>query len=182
MNKERVMIFIDGSNFYHNTKKLKNKGYSINFNKLVNKLSENRTLSNSFYYTALLDKDYNLNQYDKHQRFINELRKIPSFSVVLCDLIKIKSKEGKFIYEIKGDDVHLAHDLLIGAFEDLYDVVIIVSGDADFIPVIKTIRKKYGKKIGNGYFRSSSSYKLRQVCNFSINMYKIINEIIDKQK
>ncbi len=92
----------------------------------------------------------------------------------------MKNKDGGFRYDVKGDDVQLAHDLLMGAFKDLYDTAIIVSGDADFIPVIKTIRNEFKKKVGNGYFRRTSSYKLRKSCDFSINLNKVIIELNEK--
>jgi len=135
----------------------------------------------SFYYVALLDIKANLKKYQEHQKFLNILNKIPKFNVVLCTLKKLKTDGGSFVYVIKGDDVHLAHDILIGAVKDFYDTAIIVSGDEDFLCLIKTI-KEYGKRVENAYFRSSSSYKLRRACNFSLNINKIIHKIIDKKE
>ncbi len=70
MNKERVAIFIDGSNFYHSTKKLKivNK---VNFQKLINELVGDRKLVNVFYYNALLDISANPEVYWNQQKFFN---------------------------------------------------------------------------------------------------------------
>lgn len=92
----------------------------------------------------------------------------------MCDWRKIVDKDGNVRYDIKGDDVYLAHDLLIGAFDGFYDIAIIISGDADFIPVINTLRKRFRKKVGNGFFRRTSSYKLRKACNFSVNLNKVL--------
>jgi len=47
--KERVVIFIDGSNFYHSSKKL-NVVDKINFQKLINELVGDRELAKVFYY------------------------------------------------------------------------------------------------------------------------------------
>ena len=182
-NKEqvRISIFIDGRNFYHSTKSLEKRGYEIEFQKIINELVGNRKLINVFYYNALLDKNYNLEKYNKHKDFLEGLKKIPKFIVVLCDWRKITNKNGSFRYDIKGDDVQLAHDLLMGAVDDLYDVAIIVSGDADFIPVIKTVRERFKKNVGNAYARSSSSYKLRKACDFSMNLYKVIFKTFNKK-
>ena len=174
---ERVAIFIDGRNFYHSTKNLENKGYKIEFQKMINELTGDRELVKVFYYNALLDRNHNLEKYNRHKKFLDELGKIAKFEVILCDWRKITNKDGSCRYDIKGDDVRLAHDLLMGAFNDLYDTAIIISGDADFIPVIKTIRERFGKNVGNGYFRRTSSYKLRTSCDFSINLYKVILSI-----
>ncbi|MFC1682170.1 NYN domain-containing protein [Nanoarchaeota archaeon] len=174
MENIRVSVFIDGRNFYHSTKNFERRGYEIKLHKIVNELVGNRELVNVFYYNALLDKSYDLEKYKKHIEFLESLKLIPKFNVVLCDWRKIKNKDGSFRYDIKGDDIQLAHDLLMGAVDDLYDVAIIVSGDADFIPIVKTVRKRFNKKIGNGYFRRTSSYKLRKSCDFSVNLNKII--------
>lgn len=176
----RVAIFIDGSNFYHSTKTIREKGYRIDFSKIVNELARGRKVE-TFYYTALLDPTYDLEKYEEHKRHIGELRNISKFNVVLCDLRKIKIG-GKFKYEVKGDDIYLAHDLLIGAFDDRYDVAIIASGDADFIPVINTLRQRFKKRIGNAYFRRTSSFKLRKACDFSINMNMLIGMLIEEDK
>ena len=174
--KERVSIFIDGSNWYHSTKNIRKQGYKIPFQKLIKELIRNRELVNVFFYVAPLDKDVNLKKYKKHQKFLNILKNIPKLKVILCNLEKIKTEDGSVGYVVKGDDIQLAHDFLMGAVDDLYDIAIIVSGDADFIPLINTVRERYKKRVENAYFRSSSSYKLRKACDFSINLYKIIKK------
>ena len=51
--KERVAIFIDGSNLYNNLKRYKLK---IKFEDLINKIETKRQVIDIFYYTALLEK------------------------------------------------------------------------------------------------------------------------------
>ena len=99
----------------------------------------------------------------------------PNFHVVLCNLRKVILPDGSFDFAIKGDDVYLATDLIKGSYEDLYDVAIIVSGDADFIPAINLVRKN-GKKVINAFFPKSSSYQLRNCCDGSINLRKALNK------
>jgi uncharacterized LabA/DUF88 family protein len=174
--QERIAIFIDGSNLYHSLKRLNVK---IDFQKLIDILLRKRELVGVFYYTAPLDIESDETRYWKHQRFLEELRRIPKFNVVLCNLKRIKKIEGGggFQYFIKGDDARLIHDFIVGAYEDLYDCAIIVSGDEDFQPMIKTAQKK-GKKIGNAFFNSSSSGLLRDACDFSVCINRNINKII----
>lgn len=169
---ERIAIFIDGSNLYHS---LKSIGEKIDFKKLINGLVGSRELVSVLYYTASLNIQEDDKRYWEHQRFLDELRKIPKFNVVLCNLKKIKQEDGSFKFFIKGDDARLIHDFIVGAYENLYDIAIIVSGDEDFEPMIKTAQKK-GKKVGNAFFKSSSSSSLRNACDFSI----CINKNIDK--
>ena len=124
-----------------------------------------------FYYTASLDITFNEEKYWKHQRFLGKLQKIPKFNVVLCTLKKSIEKDGSAKFTIKGDDVYLANDLIKGAYENFYDTAIIVSGDEDFIPAIKTVQT-LGKKVVNAFFHKSSSNALRSVCNNCINLGK----------
>ncbi len=172
MQKERVMIFIDGSNLYHNLKRFKIK---IKFEDLIKKVETKRKVVDIFYYTALLDKSINEERYKEHKRFLDKIKKIPNFHVVLCNLRKVILEDGSVDFAIKGDDVYLATDLIKGAYENLYDVAIIISGDADFIPAINLVRKN-GKKVINAFFPKSSSYLLRNCCDGSINLRKALDK------
>ena len=67
MEKERVAIFIDGSNFYHSTRKL-NTVDKINFQKLINELVGDRELIKVFYYNSPLDLSVNPKIYWKQQK------------------------------------------------------------------------------------------------------------------
>ena len=175
-NEERVAIFIDGSNLYHSTKKL-NVAEKIDFQKLINELIINNTLIKIFYYNSSLDISVNQAIYWKQQKFFNMLRNIPLFEVILCKQRKVIRK-GIVDYEVKGDDTHLVSDLVGEAYENLYDTAIIVSGDEDFISPIKRVRK-LGKKIENAWFSSSSSFNLRNACDYSININKLLPKILN---
>jgi uncharacterized LabA/DUF88 family protein len=170
MSEERVMIFIDGSNFYHN---LKRYSIKLRFEEIMPKIEFKRKITGIFYYTALLNKEFDEKRYIAHSKFLNNLDKIPYFNVVLCNLRKIVSPTGSISFEIKGDDIRLATDLINGAYENLYDFAIVVSGDEDFIPAIKLVQKM-GKKVINAFFPKSSSYLLRNCCDSSINLKKAL--------
>lgn len=175
---EKVLILIDGSNFYYSTAK---KGVRVNFQKLIHELVGDRELVNVCYYVAPLDIEADEKKYWSHQRFLDMLREISRFKVILCTLKKIKVKNGVYVYIVKGDDVKMSNTLLMGAVDNLYDTAIIVSGDEDFIDSIKIVRKKYKKKVGNAYFSKSSSSNLRKICDFTINLNKILDKIVDEE-
>ncbi len=175
---ERIIILIDGSNFYYSTAK---KGKKVNFQKLIKELIGDRILVNVYYYVAPLDIEANEEKYWSHQRFLDKLRQMPKFKVVLCALKKIKVDDKRYVYFVKGDDVKMSNTLLMGAVDNLYDTAIIISGDEDFIDSINIVRKRYKKKIGNAYFRKSSSSNLRKACDFTINLDKILDKIINEE-
>lgn len=66
MQKGRVMIFIDGSNLYHN---LRRYAIKIKFEEIIKKLETKREIVGIFYYTALLDKNFDEEKYREHINF-----------------------------------------------------------------------------------------------------------------
>ncbi|MDI6721843.1 MAG: NYN domain-containing protein [Candidatus Aenigmarchaeota archaeon] len=92
---------------------------------------------------------------------------------------KIRKSDGTYEFAVKGDDIHLATDMLSFAYENVYDTAILVSGDGDFVPAIKKIQKM-GKKVENAYFSVSRSDFLRDVCNSSILLDEIVKNVMKK--
>jgi uncharacterized LabA/DUF88 family protein len=123
----------------------------IDFAKLIETLRKSRMLIGVYYYNAPLDRSYNEEIYWKQQRFFSELRKIPGFHVVLCNMRKLRRLDGSFEFAVKGDDIYLATDMVSFAYENTYDTAILVSGDGDFVPSIRRVQK-LGKKVENAYF------------------------------
>ena len=173
--KERISIFIDGSNLYHNSKNLKIQ-HKIDFQKLINELVKNRELIEVLYYITPLNININEKIYWKQQKFLGVLRKIPKFKVILCKLKTVKIEKG-VTFVSKGDGVHLATDLVSGAYENIYDTAIIVSGDEDFVPAVKKVQS-LNKKVENAYFIGSSSSELKNTCDNSICINKIVYKIL----
>ena len=174
MNNRRVSTFIDGNNLYYSLKYLGIE--KIDFQKLLKLLAKNNFLISTYYYNAPLDISINQKKYWEQQKFFNELGKIPNFNIVLCKLRKHKRKSGNYVFDVKGEDVHLVVDLVSGAYENLYDIAIIVSGDEDFVPAIKKAQK-LGKRIVNAYFKSSSSASLKKTCDDFIYMNELVKEL-----
>ncbi len=83
-----------------------------------------------------------------------------------------KVKRGRVMYDRgkireKGTDVKIAVDLIIGAVDDIYDTVILVSSDTDLIPAIKYVkyRKRKVEYVG---FSHSPSLGMQKHADFSI--------------
>lgn len=174
MNNQRVAIFIDGSNLYHGLKILGIK--RIDFNEFTKLLAGCNEIKRIFYYTARMDITFDEQRFIKHQHFLRKLSLIPKFKIVFCTFKKIIEQDRKIRYEVKGDDVQLANDMLVGAYENLYDTAILVSGDEDFKPVVRTV-KRLGKEVENIFFRGGSSSRLRKICSSSKNIRFILEEL-----
>ncbi|MEX0920639.1 MAG: NYN domain-containing protein [Candidatus Pacearchaeota archaeon] len=166
MSQERIAIFIDGSNHYHIVKDMfsgKRNLISFNFEKFVNHLIEDRKLVRVYYYTAPLDRKKNQETYAKQQKFFDRLKRIPKLNLVLCRMQKVKI-DGKTIYQVKEDDIHLAVDMVKLAYNNAYDTALLVSSDGDFVPAIQAV-KEIGKNVENIGFETKFSYHLKQECD-----------------
>jgi len=177
---ERISIFIDGNNFYFGLKRIYKKDKNLidfSFQKFCNLITKGREIQDIFYYNAPLDRTKDLEGYKRQQKFFEKLKKIPKFNLILCKLLKRKIKEtGKYFYVLKEDDIHMAGDMIKGAFRNSYDSAILVSGDGDFVPAVKIVQEE-GKKVENIYFKKSASTNLKQHCDKSIRLTK---ELLDK--
>lgn len=56
--------------------------------------------------------------------------------------------------EPKATDTHLVCQMLIGAFQDEYDVCILVSDDDEFIPPIELVQNMFGKRVIHAGFQA----------------------------
>ena len=163
--KERIIVFIDGSNLYHLVKKLfpEENQSNFNFDKFLKKIVGNRNLVRVYYYNCPLDRNKNNKAYRSQQRFFQKLKEIPNFKLILCRMQKVKIN-GKTTYQVKGDDIHLAVDMVKLAYNNAYDTAILVSSDGDFVPAINAIQE-IGKKVEDIGFEHKFSFHLKQVCD-----------------
>ncbi len=156
---DRVAIFIDGSNLYHALRA--NFGrHDLNFTEFTRKLCGQRKLFRTYYYNVLQDPAQRAEGHREQQDFLNTLRETPYLEVRLGGT---KLAPGGVPVE-KGIDVMLVTDLLHFAWNDLYDVAVLVSGDADFAYALQTI-KNMGKHVEVAYFESNVSRDLLNVAD-----------------
>lgn len=176
---EKVAIYIDGSNFY---KYLKDKeiafpkGTKFSFTAFIEFLARNRNCVSKRYYVGIVRNiDHTKKSADMvrgQQKFLAHLEN-EGFVI----------KRGRVMYDSgkireKGADVKLAVDLVVGAFENLYDTTIVVSSDTDLIPAIKYAKYRQ-KKIEYVGFSHSPSLGMQKYADFSI---LLLPEHIEKFK
>lgn len=156
--EDRAAIFIDGSNLYH---ALKNnfRRHDLNFAEFASKLCGSRRLFRTYYYNVLQDPTQWPDSYQEQQEFLGILRKTPYLEVRLGST---KMLQGVSVE--KGIDVMLATDLLYFAWNDFYDVAVLVSGDADFAYALQAV-KNMGKHVEVAYFESGVSKDLLNVAD-----------------
>ena len=96
---ERVVIYIDGSNFYHSLR-AHSTSQKVDFQKLAALLTGSRSLIRTYYYNAIVIKDDDMQRYKAQQRFLDVIRHLPYFDVRLGRLVR----KGTTVIE-KGIDV-----------------------------------------------------------------------------
>ena len=149
--RERVALFIDGSNLYNGMRdNLSNT--RVNLQALVGQLMGERQLYRVYYYNAPLTDDYESDLRDGQQRFFESLRRIPYVTVRLGRLHR--RNDGSLVE--KGIDVSIAVESLALAYEDAYDTAILVSGDSDYIELVEAIKAK-GKHVECAMFKNQSA-------------------------
>ena len=156
--EDRAAIFIDGSNLYHALRS-NFRRHDLNFAEFASKLSGSRRLFRTYYYNVLQDPIQWPDGYREQQEFLDILRKTPYLEVRLGS-----TKAAQGIPVEKGIDIMLATDLLYFAWNDFYDVAVLVSGDSDFAYALQAV-KNMGKHVEVAYFESGVSKDLLNVAD-----------------
>lgn len=167
---DRVMIFIDGNNLYQGAKDLLGQPPKIDFSLFSQELIQpNQKLMRTYYYSALSDKKDNPLAFEKQKSFLDSLKLLPRFEVVTGYLQKKSIPHVKFdptnpktyVHTEKGTDVSIATDMLSLAYDNSYDVCILVSADSDYVTVIDRVKAR-GKIVQVAVAKGSRASQLRQ--------------------
>ena len=148
---ERVIAYVDGFNLYFG---LKSKGwhryYWLNIQLLAqNLLKPNQSLLLTKYFTARISSPP-----DKQRRqstFIEALETLNDFQIFYgkYQLNPRQCSHCGFQDEVpheKMTDVNIAVEILKDAYQDKFDVALLISADSDLVPSIKTVRELFPNK------------------------------------
>ena len=142
-SKKRVFIQVDGSNFYHRLKerpvRLENL-LQFDFAKFAKLLANGEKVVKAVYYVGRVRAKPNdkkaMRMMSNQQRLLARLRN-QGWSTSVGFILKTDDKHHE-----KGVDVKIAVDIVVGAYENLYDRLILVSSDTDLLPALHVVRKK----------------------------------------
>ncbi len=133
--KKTAALFIDAENLFFIQKGL---GWEIDFEKLYNFFDTHFSIYNAFYYTVVAPEQ---DSYEEKLQFLDSLA-VHGYTV--------RRKHLKIIHagdkQIRKGNVDI--EMVVDMFntKDLYDVVILLSGDSDFERALELLRS-YGKEI-----------------------------------
>lgn len=150
---QRVGIFIDVQNIYHSAKNL--HGARVNFRELIRTLTAGRPLVRALAYVVKSEGIVPDAEVHGEAAFFDALRDA-GLELRLKDL-QVYAGGSK-----KADwDVGLAVDAIRMA--NFLDVVILVTGDGDFIPLVEYLKWGMGRQVEVAAFSRATSGKLREV-------------------
>lgn len=162
----QVTFLVDGFNLYHSVREaeriLRSSTKWLNIRELCasylhlirNEVGDKTKLKNIYYFSALAEhlEASNPDVTARHKNFLKCLKD----TGVLVELSRFKAKEircpypscGKqFIkHEEKETDVAIASKLLEILFKDECDTVVLLTGDTDLAPAVKTTMRLFPKK------------------------------------
>jgi uncharacterized LabA/DUF88 family protein len=159
------MMFIDGGYFVRQVKDLYQvEEFGIAFNNLINygkvfAMGQNRQIDmiRTYYYDA---KPEDEKEVKKLQKDIWDLIDNEDHIELRFGRLKvIKNKEGQ-TFRQKGVDTKIAIDMLSKAYENHYDIAVLLAGDDDFLDVVKSV-KNAGKRVYGIYFEHHISKELK---------------------
>ncbi|MCH7759051.1 NYN domain-containing protein [Patescibacteria group bacterium] len=162
---QRVGVFIDVQNMYHSAKNLYRA--NVNFSKVLEKAVDDRQLIRAIAYVIK-------SKTREEQTFFDVIAK-QGFELKIKDL-QIFSGGMK-----KADwDIGMAVDAIKVA--NKLDVIVLVTGDGDFIPLIFYLRENKGCRVEVMAFGKTTSGKLIESADEFIDLSKDKNKFLIKRK
>ena len=162
---KRVMVFIDGSNMYHNLKACAAR-HDIDYGKFAQKLcGTQRELIRTYYYNVQLNQAANPESYQAQQKFLTWLHRTSDLEVRLGR----QQRKTNGTWEEKGVDVKIAVDMLTKAYKNQYDVAILISGDSDLTEVVHEV-KEQAKHVELVVFSRQQCFHLQQKADRCIDV------------
>lgn len=172
----RVMIFIDAGYFMDHwlEKECKIPKMQYNFRQFSIRIANNGftelkqpRLIRTYYYDGLPDLNYT-DELTKRKKFHDRINRLfGDFEVRTARLVK-----NNHHWEQKGVDTIIALDMVEKAVSNQYDVAILVSGDLDHLPAVKSV-KNLGKHVYGVYYEASYSEPLINEFDLGYQLEKI---------
>ncbi len=152
---QRVGVLVDVQNLYYSARNLYQQ--KVNFENVLKEAIGIRTLIRAIAYVVKTEEF-------KEKTFFEALERMG---------YEIKAKDLQIFYggAKKADwDVGLAMDAI--ELANKLDVIVLVSGDGDYIPLVQHLKRAFGCKVEGMAFGKSTSSKLREEVDTFIDLDK----------
>ncbi len=164
----RLMIFIDGSNLYHETDRYR-RGMRIDFEKLRDILSDGFDLVRTFYYASRPGAPTS-----EQEGFFKKMGYL-GFKTRIKPLRESYNENGRRDTREKGVDVALATDLVANGMRNAFDWALIVSGDQDYCEAIEQVQTQ-GLRVHVSFYRHAMADELK----LKADKFTYLDEFIDR--
>jgi len=145
---QRIIIFIDNSNIFKGFRKYNIKA---DYEKLKNIITRGRNLQGIFLYEGIM---YPMSPEKK--KWYEDLSNRSAYE------IKVSFDKIAFNVAIeKKIDIKIVIDIISLAYENAHDTAVLVSGDGNFVPVVKKV-KELDKNVEVWAFRYSLANALKE--------------------
>lgn len=173
--EKRIAVFFNGKTFYAGWREM-GQGCRVDFAKMSSWMAQRAggsALTGAHYYTSLVEEVED-NSDDARQRlqgFLEMLENQPGFFVhsshrklglAACEHC---GEENRYVSD-KEVDLCLVSDMLQLAAADAYDIAIVVTGDADYVPALQGLRTM-GKQVYVASWGGSGMSKRLRASAFS---------------
>jgi uncharacterized LabA/DUF88 family protein len=148
---KRVIAYIDGFNLYYGLRSKNWKWfYWLNVQEMARlMLKPDQLLVKTKYFTSIVTHPA-----DKHKRqadYLEALRTLSDFEIFyghyLSDIITCRNCGHTYqTHHEKMTDVNIAVELMSDAFQDKFDVVLLVSADSDLVGPIQAVQRLFSSK------------------------------------
>lgn len=164
---QRVGVFIDIQNLYHSAKNI--YGSRVNYKELLKNLVGSRQLIRALAYVVKSDTpaEATISKITGRSEasFFEALEK-SGIELRVKDLLVFSGGAKKADW-----DVGLAVDAI--RLASSFDVIILATGDGDFVPLIEYLKWGCGKDVEVAAFSKSASSKIKEVADTFINLEDI---------
>ncbi|TAL62668.1 MAG: NYN domain-containing protein [Bacteroidetes bacterium] len=188
VKKERVIVYIDGFNMYFG---ILEAGFLnckwLNISKLINNLLQaNQELVEIKYFTSRVS-----NNPDKQKRQTIYIEALESVGIKIFyghyqrDKTECRQCGNTWpTFHEKMTDVNIATQIIIDAYQDKYDMALLISGDSDLVPPIKAIHDHFKHKRVFVAFppkRHNASVALVAKGSMMIGRKKLVDSLFDEE-
>ncbi len=177
----RTCVYVDGFNLYYGC--LKGTAFRwLDLTALCLRLlrPENKIVSIHYFTAMVAARPGDPGQTTRQQTYLRALRTNPQVQIHLGHFLSHDvtmpdaADWARGVYtarrvvktEEKGSDVNLATQLLMDAFDDQFDVAVLISNDSDLATPVRLVKERFGKTVGLLNPHKTTSASLRPLASF----------------
>lgn len=173
---ERVIAYVDGYNLYYGLRAKKWKRfYWLNIQALAGQLLKpDQVLVTTKYFTTVIKQPD-----DKRKRqavFLDALRTLPDFHLYygqfLAETVVCRKCGHTYTtYHEKMTDVNISVELMADAYQNQFDVALLISADSDLTGPVEAVRRLFpAKRVVAAFPPSRSSFALKKAANVALHV------------